>query len=333
MSQPTLARSLKACWNLSRDSRFQVVNDLIKAGLRPTDDIHIALNEAINEDDPEERLVRLLLNHGASPAANGCKTLVDAVNNSASSSLALLLEKNLPQEDISRAFNQAFTTETFAKWFTNRGYETANLLLDKGAHGASLSGALVLAMRNSTVETEMLADKFVTLLIKHGADVNYNNGEPLQQAASKANVSWTRQLLECRPTIPTLSLAFQCIFDTALSQDEVLDLFKMFAEYRDGDVRIDVLSSQQGLEPVLVRAISQYPRSTTILETLLDAGLYHDQATTYKIHADVDEEEAMTLLIWAISQPQKRVSTSVIELLLARGGKDSSQRSKQKKNL
>ncbi|KJK90835.1 hypothetical protein H633G_05310 [Metarhizium anisopliae BRIP 53284] len=321
VSQPTLARSLKACWNLSRDSRFQVVNDLIKAGLRPTDDIHIALNEAINEDDPEERLVRLLLNHGASPAANGCKTLVDAVNNSASSSLALLLEKTLPQEDISRAFNQAFTTETFAKWFTNRGYETANLLLDKGAHGASLSGALVLAMRNSTVETEMLADKFVTLLIKHGADVNYNNGEPLQQAASKANVSWTRQLLECRPTIPTLSLAFQCIFDTALSQDEVLDLFKMFAEYRDGDVRIDVLSSQQGLEPVLVRAISQYPRSTTILETLLDAGLYHDQATTYKIHADVDEEEAMTLLIWAISQPQKRVSTSVIELLLARGAK------------
>ncbi|KAG8426726.1 hypothetical protein J3459_007859 [Metarhizium acridum] len=321
VSQPTLSRSLKACWNLSRDSRFQVVNDLIKAGLRPTDDMHIALNEAINEDDPEERLVRLLLNHGASPAANGCKTLVDAVNNSASSSLALLLEKNLSQEDISRAFNQAFTTETFAKWFTDRGYETANLLLDKGAHGASLSGALVLTMRNSTVETEMLADKFVTLLIKHGADVNYNNGEPLQQAASKANVSWTKQLLECRPTISTLSLAFQCIFDTALSQDEVLDLFKMFAEYRDGDVRIDVLSSQQGSEPVLVRAISQYPRSTTILETLLDAGLYHDQATTYKIHADVDEEEVMTLLTWAISQPQKRVSTSVIELLLARGAK------------
>ncbi|TWU77280.1 hypothetical protein ED733_003790 [Metarhizium rileyi] len=320
-SQSTLSRSLKACWTLSRDSRFKVVNDLIKAGLQPTEDMHNALNEAINEDDPEERLVRLLLKHGASPAANGCKTLVDAVNNSASSSLALLLENGLPQEDISRAFNEAFTTETFAKWFTNRGYETAKILLDKGAHGISLSGALVLAMRNSTKGTEILADKFVALLIKHGADVNHRNGEPLQQAASKANISWTRQLLECRPSIGTLSLAFQCIFDTELSQDEVLGLFTMFSEYRDGEVRIDVLSGQQGSEPVLVRAISQYPRSTIILETLLDAGFYHDQATTYTIHADIDEEEQMTLLNWAISQPQKRVSTSLIELLLARGAK------------
>jgi hypothetical protein len=169
-----------------------------------------------------------------------------------------------------------------------------------------------------------LASKFVTLLVKHGADVNHDNGEPLQTAASKANLSWTEQLLKCRPTIGTLSLAFQCIFDTELSQDEVLDLFRMFAEYRDGDVRIDVMSSKQGSNPVLVRAISQYPRSTIILETLLDAGLYYDQATTYKIHADIDEEEEMTLLTWAIAQPQKRVSTFVIELLLVRGGKSAS---------
>ncbi|KAK2594771.1 hypothetical protein QQS21_007518 [Conoideocrella luteorostrata] len=321
VAQPALARSLKACWNLGRDSRFKVISDLIKAGLQITEELHIALNEAVNEDDPEERLVRLLLNHGASPAANGCKTLIDAANNSASKSLALLLEKNLPEEDVNRAFNNAFTAATFDKWFTNSGLETASILLDKGANGDSLSGALVLAMKRSTTDTKDLTDRFVTLLVSHGADVNYNNGEPLQQAASKANVSWTKQLLERRPTIGTLSLAFQCIFDTALSQDEVLDLFKLFAEYRDGDVRIDVMSGQQGTDPVLVRAISQYPRSTTILETLLDAGLYYDQATTYKIHPDVEDAEDMTLLLWSISQPQKRVSNSVIELLIARGAK------------
>ncbi|KHN98457.1 ankyrin repeat containing protein [Metarhizium album ARSEF 1941] len=265
-SQATLSRSLKACWNLGRDSRFKVVNNLVNAGLQPTDDMHIALNEAINEDDPEDRLVRLLLNHGASPAANGYKTFVDAAKNSASSSLALLLEKNLPQEDIGRAFNHAFTSETFAKWFTDRGYETAKILLDKGAHGESLSVALVLVMKNSSVDTEILANHFVTLLIKHGADVNYHDGEPLQQAASKANVSWTKQLLECRPTIATLSLAFQCIFDTALSQDHVLELFKMFAEYSDEDVRIDVSGWQHGSEPVLKRV------STSVIELLLARG-------------------------------------------------------------
>lgn len=321
VAQPTLARSLKACWNLSRDNRFKVISGLIQAGLQVTEDLHRTLNEAVNEDDPEERLVRLLLDHGASPSANGCKTLVDAVNNSASSSLALLLERNLPQEDVNRAFKNAFTADTFNKWFTESGFKTATVLLEKGPHGDSLGDALILAMKRCTPETKDLAGRFVALLMSHGADVNYNSGEPLQQAASKANIPWTKQLLEGRPTIQTLSLAFQCIFDTAISQDEVLGLFKLFAEYRDSDVRIDILSDQQGSDPVLVRAISQYPRSVAILETLLDAGLYYDQAATYKIHSDIDDAEDMNLLLWAVAQPQKRVSNAVLELLLTRGAK------------
>lgn len=321
VAQPTLVRSLKACWNLSRDNRFKVMSGLIRAGLQVTEDLHRTLNEAVNEDDPEERLVRLLLDHGASPSANGCKTLVDAVNNSASSLLALLLERNLPQEDVSRAFKNAFTADTFNNWFTESGFKTAAVLLEKGAHGDSLGDALILAMKRCTPETKDLAGRFVALLMSHGADVNYNSGEPLQQAASKANIPWTKQLLEGRPTTQTLSLAFQCIFDTAISQDEVLGLFKLFAEYRDGDVRIDILSNQQGSDPVLVRAISQYPRSVAVLETLLDAGLYYDQAATYKIHSDIDDAEDMNLLLWAVAQPQKRVSNAVIELLVTRGGK------------
>lgn len=299
------------------------MQDLIKAGLQVTDEVHIALNEAVNEDDPEERLVRVLLELGASPAANGCKTLVDAVNNAASSSLALLLEKNLPQEDINRAFNGAFIEKSINKWFTTSGLETAKLLLSKGAGGDSLTGALILVMKHSTTGTQSLANEFVQLLISHGADVNHKDGEPLQVAASKANVLWAQALLDLQPRTHAVSLAFQCIFDTALPEDEVLDLFKMFAEYRHEGAGIDVMSTQQGSRTVLVRALSQYPRSTRILETLLDAGFYHDQATTYKIHAEIEQEEEMTLLSWAIAQPQKRVSTALIELLLIRGGKQT----------
>ncbi|POR39750.1 Ankyrin repeat domain-containing protein, chloroplastic [Tolypocladium paradoxum] len=320
-SQPTLVRALKASWSLNRDNRFRIISDLIKADLKATEDLHMALNDAVNEENQEDRLVRLLLDHGASPSANGCKTLVDAVQNVASSSLALLLQRKLPEQDIRRAFNQAFTADTFNTWFTEPGLETAQILLDHGARGDALSTALILIMKNSTKETRDFADRFFDLLIAHGPDVNYNNGEPLQQAASRADVPWTARLLECHPSAQTLSLALQCIFDTALSQEGVLDLFKMFADYHEGGVRIDVMSGQQGSEPVLVRAVNQYPRSTTILTTLLDAGFYHDQATTCQIHPDIDEEEEVTLLAWAIAQPQKRVSTAVIELLIERGAK------------
>ncbi|TQV92725.1 hypothetical protein V2A60_009190 [Cordyceps javanica] len=319
-SQPTLVRALKASWSLNRDTRYAVVEDLTKAGLQPCEDLHMVLNDAVNEDDPEERLVRLLLENGASATSNSCKSLVDAVQNMASSSLSLMLQRDISPKDINQAFNGAFTTETFNKWFTPRGLETAQLLLNKGASGDALSNCLLLVMKNSTLDSGDLADQFVEVLVSHGADVNYHRGEPLQQAASVANIEWTRKLLGCKPTSETLSLAFQCIFDTALSQEEVLGLFRLFAEYRDGDAQIDVMVTLQGSEPVLVRAMKQYPRSPMILSTLLDAGYYHDQLATYTLHPDIGEEE-VTLLSWAISQPQKRVSTSVIELLVERGAK------------
>lgn len=288
--------------------------------MQPCEDLHMILNDAVNEEDPEERLVRLLLDNGASATSNGCKSLVDAVQNMASSSLSLMLQHDIAQSDINQAFNGAFAPEALNKWFTPRGLETAQLLLDKGASGEALSNSLLLVMQKSTPDTVDLADQFVNVLISHGADVNYNRGQPLQVAASVANIEWTRKLLSRQPTSETLSLAFQCIFDTALSQEEVLALFKLFAEYRDGDAQIDVMVTMQGSEPVLVRAMKQYPRSPMILSTLLDAGYYHDQLTTYPLHADVGDEE-VTLLSWAIAQPQKRISTTVIELLVERGGK------------
>lgn len=302
---------------MSRDARFQIVQNLFKAGLAISEDVHIALNDAVNEEDPEERLVKLLLQHGASPMANDCKTLIDASQNMASSSLNLLLQKDIAEKDINRAFNGAFTVATFQSWFTDRGLATAKMLLDKGAKGDAITTALVCVMDNGK---GALADEFVDLLVRCGPDVNFNNGQPLQVAASKANGTWTRKLLDCHPTSETLSLAFQCIFDTALPQDEVLDLFRSFAEYREGGVGIDVMATLQGADPVLARAIKQYPRSPLVVETLLDAGYYHDQTAQCTLHEGAEPEE-VTLLTWAISQPQKRVSSAVVELLVQRGGK------------
>jgi hypothetical protein len=296
-----------------------IVGDLLKAGLPVCEDLHIALNDAVNEDDAEERMVKLLMEHGANPAANGCKSLVDAAQKAASSSLAVLLQRQMSIADINRAFDQAFTAETFSTWFTEKGLHTARMLLDKGAKGDALSSALVLVMQNYKDESEVLADHFVSVLVSHGPDVDFNGGQPLQLAASRANVHWTKKLLDCHPTSDTLSSAFQYIFDTVLDQDEVLDLFKLFAEYREGDARIDVMAAQHGPEPVLIRAMKQYPRSPTIVATLLDAGYYHDQQTMCQLVDSADEEE-VTLLAWAIAQPQKRISTGVIGLLVERGG-------------
>lgn len=296
-----------------------MIENLFKAGLDVSEDLHIALNDAVNEQEPEDRLVKLLLRHGASPMANECKTLIDASRNVASSCLGLLLDRKIEAKDINRAFDGAFTSDTFQDWFTDRGLLTAQMLLDKGASGDAISTALVCVMQNGD-DNGQLANNFVDLLASHSPDVNFNNGEPLQVAASKANAAWTNRLLKCRPTSETLSLGFQRIFDTQLPQDEVLDLFRAFADYREDGVGIDVMATLQGSDPVLVRAIKQYPRSPLIVETLLDAGYYHDQPVNCILHEGYATEE-VTLMSWAIAQPQKRVSSAVIEQLINRGAK------------
>ena len=192
------------------------------------------------------------------------------------------------------------------------------MFIEKGVCGSAVSGPLTTAMRAQGQGHNGLATRFVDLLMSASPDVNYNQGELLQFAASKANVAWTTKLMEGHPSVETLSYAFQHIFDSAISEDEALQLFKLFAEH---ETRIDVTAQQPGVEPILVRAMYQYPRKATILETLLNAGFYYDQMTMYRLHPIIEEPEEMTLLTWALAQPQKRISPSLIEVLLDRGGK------------
>ncbi|KAL2681074.1 hypothetical protein Neosp_008677 [[Neocosmospora] mangrovei] len=318
-SPPTLIRALKACWKLSRDIRYQIVEDLFKAGMLATDEVHIALSKAVGEEEPDERLIQLLLDSGASPLTNGCYAMVQAVQGVKASPLKLLLARDISEQDINHIFSGGFAAEKFATWFSLEGFDVAKMLLEKGANGEALSGAMVMVMKNSTDETESLADQFVELFIEHGVDVEYGNGEPLVWAASKANAFWTEKLLTCKPSAQTLSLAFERLFDTARSPDEVLRLFELFSGYRDGEVGLDIMVRSPGSEPILVKAISQYPRSSEVLQTLLDAGFYHDQATTHRIHDKVDEPEEVTVLVWAIAQPQKKVSSNLIKMLIERG--------------
>ncbi|KAM0293346.1 hypothetical protein ACHAO9_002070 [Fusarium lateritium] len=318
-SPPTLVRAMKASWKLNQDTRLHIIKDLMKAGMPAVDEVHIALSKAVGEDEPDDRLIKTLLDSGASPFTNGCYSVVQAVQGMKVSTLALLLTGDISEEEIQNIFSSGFSDTQFVTWFTSQGLEVAEMLLIKGAKGEFVSSALVQVMKNSTDETESLADQFVDLFVTHGVDTNFRDGEPLLCAASKGNALWTERLLSCKPSPQTLTLAFERVFDTARSPEEVLKLFELFSGYRDGEVGLDVVMRGAGSNPILIKAVSQYPRSVELLQTLLDAGFYYDQTTTYRIHDSVEDPEEMTVLVWAIAQPQKKVSSALIKLLIERG--------------
>ncbi|KAL2267029.1 hypothetical protein VTJ83DRAFT_4306 [Remersonia thermophila] len=314
----TLLRALKASRRLGRDERYQVISWLFEAGLPSCEEIAIALHRAVKEE-PDPRLVQLLLAHGASPLTNGCETLIDAAQGLQLEILTLLLATNVPEKDISWTFQQAFTPEAADAWLSERGFQVAKMLLDRGAQGEGLALALGAAIDFYGTEKDGLARRFVAALLNAGADVNGQDGLVVQMAAQKADSELIQQILARKPNSHSTSMAFPYIFDAGLAEAEVLVLMELFLECQEGEERLDVMFNHPRLEPVIFHAADTYPRSVSVLEALLNAGYYHDQVTKARVLDEIEEPEDVNLLMWMLLQPQKRVSSAVIELLVDRG--------------
>jgi hypothetical protein len=77
--------------------------------------------------------------------------------------------------------------------------------------------------------------------------------------------------------------------------------------------------SARGRDPPLIIAMRGYPRSKCLVSLLLEHGCTPDIATKHILDQIVGEE-AVSALIWALDQPQKKIATSVIQTLLDAGG-------------
>ncbi|KAI7788519.1 hypothetical protein LA080_010853 [Diaporthe eres] len=320
-SSQTMIRALKASSKLSGEPRYQVMKWLFAAGLPACEEVHISLDKAVNEEEPNIDLVKLLLQNGASPLANGCKALVDAAQKLNFAVLDMFLEREISQDDISWAFQQTFSAADADKWFREPGFQVARRLLEKGAQGDGPASALIVAIDYMGTEKDDIARAFVDILIEYNADVNQDQGAALIKAAKSANVHLMRQVLQQKPNSDSVSMAFPYVFDHEVPEDQALELISLFTDYSDGETRLDAMFDHPEAEPVVFKAISRYPRSTTIVETLLDAGYYHDQMTTARILEEVEEGEPVNLLLWCLLQPQKKVSSNIINMLIDRGAR------------
>lgn len=320
-SDDTLIRALKASSKLSGAPRYQVVKWLFAAGLPVSEDVHMVLSEAVKEEDESLDLIKLLLEHGALPTANGCESLVDAAQKLNLPMLDLFLQGEVAEEALTWTFQQTFTPEAVNTWLSEPGLQVAERLVKRGARGDGLSGTLNTALDYLGTDKDGVARQFVGLLLQSDANINQGQGEALVKAAVTADTLLIRQMLQLRPDSRALSKAFPHVFDREASEADALELVTLFTDYRDGEVRLDPMFSDADSEPVMFKALSCYPRSTKIVSALLDAGYYHDQMGRARIFDDVEEEEQVNMLIWCLLQPQKRVSSAVIILFLEKGAK------------
>ncbi|PKS07338.1 hypothetical protein jhhlp_005940 [Lomentospora prolificans] len=320
----TLSEALKASWTLSRETRLTTIKWLFEAGLQVTAELHLTLTEVVNEEEQDLELIDFLLDHGASPLHNKSKAIINAAVRTCTAILSRLLANHDPSGDLDHIVTSSFKKEDAARWFTDEGLFVLKMLLNK-APGKRTSGAtLTTIMELAPSHHPDLANSFAMTLLDHGVDVNYEQGKPLHLAASAAQLQWLQALLagarNSTPTPAALSVALSHVFDADLDEDDAASLLSAIVDYDRDGARVDVMYPHPIRKPILALALDRHPRSVRILELLLDAGYYHDQMILCRLHPDI-EEEPVTLLTWALLQPQKRISTAAIEVLVTRGAK------------
>jgi ankyrin repeat protein len=315
-SQNTLKAAYKSGLTLPKDQRYEVIEIIMKAGKSIDKHVTTTLLRAAQEIPVDRELIKLLLSFQTFDEG---QSMAHAASILDLETLTLLIGSPKSHMFISYAFEKAMADDI--PWKSERGLSIMELMLENGASGEVVGKALVDTVEKCRDVDGSLAGKFLDLLLRFNPDVNHERGVVLQRAALRGNLDL---LQKCLPgaTTDSKAMAFPYIFKSSSDDTLVLQMIEAFTESADGEQGLDTgfKHPDPSMEPVLFMALEMFPRKTQVLKALLDAGFNPDQ---WKM-TEVDSEfgvEPLTALCWAIYQPEKRISSANIELLVASGGK------------
>jgi hypothetical protein len=316
-SQEVLRRAYISAFQLPKETRYQVIQQLLEAGKSIDHCVANTLTSATREDPPDRRLIKLLLSYGAFDEG---ESLVHAATTLDSETLSLLVDTPKAVPYISSAFNQAVATESI--WQSYKGVSIMELMLKSGATGDVVGQALCRAVDACKNATEGLPMDILDVLLHYGANVNFEQGLPLQRAALQVNVDVLQKLLP-GATANSKAMSIPYLFKTCNDSTMLVRAMQAFIDSLNGDDEISITSFKHPdstLTPVIFTALERFPKKPQILRALLDLGYDPNQWINRNWDPTMDPEPCPALC-WALEQPEKKISNMNIELLIDEGGK------------
>ncbi|KAF1962744.1 hypothetical protein CC80DRAFT_461047 [Byssothecium circinans] len=150
-------------------------------------------------EDGDSALMNLLLNADTSIASGDGQAIQAAVARKDLRSLRALLKSRPSPKSLAQVFP-----------FIRSGYtvlerlEVVRLLLEHGASGIEVDQALVDAIADTSSQRNVA---LITELVRHGANVNHDDGRAISLAAAQSDVPILRLLCDARPSIKATSAA------------------------------------------------------------------------------------------------------------------------------
>ncbi|KAF2865389.1 ankyrin repeat-containing domain protein [Massariosphaeria phaeospora] len=281
-----------------------------------------ALDEALTAEtrqvvsSTDTTILELLLQNGASVNHRDGEALSAGVAAGNIALIKLLLngKDSASKASIKKAFRALFQDSTLRHTNSTKSdmVEIARELLVRGVEQPSIDSALrtVLNPANQYSNVEV----FVDLLLQYHANVNTADGTCFAYAARLSFDVFNKlvaqkpdfriiapALIQSRPEEDTLITALQKLFDHGCTSDD-----------------LDAHNCALPQKPALVLILQQYPRSSALVKLLLSHGCNPDITSPDTLDPSVGEE-SLPALLWALGQPQKTISSSVILALIGGG--------------
>ncbi|KAF2281456.1 ankyrin [Westerdykella ornata] len=260
--------------------------------------------------------VKLLLDCNASVNHRDGEGLHVAVSAGSVALTTMLLKAREPpnRSTVTRAFRGIFKegTSSNSEGLNDR-IAIIEALLDSGVDQPAIDSALRIVLDETSSGSDY--GKLVDLLLGHNASVNTADGTCFVFAARRRDCNLLDKLLGHNPDF---SVIVPTLLASQLPEDVLIRLLEKCFTHGLAFQALETTGDRTPHIPVLLLAMQHFPRGSALVQLLLDHGCNPDVIVS-GIVEPVLGAEPVSALIWALSQPQKTVSTTVIQALVAAG--------------
>ena len=334
ISYKALFTAINEALKLSRIKRRAAFDMLM--GRLQLDHLNHALKNVVLEQETDVTLVGMLLEAGAEATYENGVCVKNAACKLDQTTLGVLCEYSGHNEPIfTQAFASLMNAKNDKKWIAFEHVELVQLLIRYGASGPVLDKAMLQIVDHlACKETEAdLADILLNILFSSEADVNYENGKAVGIAASRGDPVILAQLLSHGATPTTASLSLSTAIMSGHEEELLLQLIAAFTNPQS--TPLDVNEAIPGMPPPMLLCMKSYPDSVPLVDSLVAAGCDLESTMPMEVYADEMprsrgtrsgsngsiDVEPVTVLMWALLQPDNAISSDVINSLIKHGGK------------
>ncbi|KAF2470674.1 uncharacterized protein BDR25DRAFT_286818 [Lindgomyces ingoldianus] len=296
----------------SKSDRSRFINTLVQKGASGPP-LGRWLILAVDEGD--SLLTDILVDAGAPLDFGDYRAIYAAVARKDIRTLQKLLSVRPPPSALAKVFpllRQGYSS--------SERLETARILLEHGAQGVEIDTALVDAIADTSSSRDLA---LIEELVRHKADVNYDDGKAISLATRQADIPILQLLLKSKPYSHTTSAALPLTFESTGSRHSttlqmidlllangkeerpVLQAFQIAVN--GGPQNLDIINRLLGTDPRLlgpgfqyVIALQDRQKKIPILGVLLNLGVaqeYLDRALVAEVHQALSQNDTAVLQV------------------------------------